>query len=73
MNWNANSPATHPPCQTPCIIRTRDGQEHEAMLIHLNDRYHGKIPKDKLYTWRLGKHNFVEDDEVVEWRYAIDI
>lgn len=73
MNWRANSPATHPPCQVPCIIRTRDGQEHEAMLIHLNEQYHGRISKDKLYKWRLGKHKFIEDDEVVEWRYAIDI
>lgn len=73
MLWITNSPAKRPPCQVPCMIRTRDGREHEAMLIHLNGQYHGKIPKDKLYKWRLGKHNFVEDDEVVEWRLAIDI
>lgn len=73
MNWHVNSPTGHPPCQTPCVVRTRDGRELRAQLIHLNENYHGKIPKDKLYKWRLGKHNFVEDDEVVEWRYAIDI
>ena len=73
MNWHVNSPTGHPPCQTPCVVRTRDGRELRAQLIHLNENYHGKIPKDKLYKWRLGKHSFVEDDEVVEWRYAIDI
>lgn len=73
MTWKVNSPSTHPPCQVKCVIRTRDGQELKAQLIHLNPKYHGKIPKDKLYKWRLGKHNYLEDDEVVEWRYDLDI
>ena len=73
MNWRVNSPTGHPPCQALCVIRTRDGRELRAQLIHLNEKYHGKIPKDKLYKWRLGKHNFIEDDEVVEWRFDIDI
>ena len=71
--WRANSPKTRPPYQTPCLIRTRDGNEYRAELIHLNDKYHSRVPKDKLYKWRLGKHNFIEDNEVVEWRYDIDI
>ena len=66
--WNANSPETHPPCQVPCIIRTKDGRELEAQLVHLNGEYHSRITKAKLYKWRLGKHNFIEDNEVKEWR-----
>lgn len=73
MKWHANSPETRPPCQVPCIIRTRHGQELKAQLIHLNEQYHGKMPKDKLYKWRLGKHNFIENEGVVEWRYDLDI
>jgi hypothetical protein len=46
--WRANSPKTHPPYQTPCWIKTRDGEEYEAELIQ-------------------------ENDNVVEWRLAIDI
>ena len=73
MNWRANSPETRPPCQVPCIIRTRHGEELKAQLIHLNEQYHGRISKDKLYKWRIGKHNFIEQDEVVEWRFDLDI
>lgn len=71
MNWRTNSPTTHPPYQTECIIRTRDGEEHPAMLIHLNPRYHKKVRS--LDKWRLGKHKYVEDEQVVEWRFDIDI
>lgn len=69
MNWKTNE--TRPPCQAPCVIRTRDGRELKAQLIHLNDKYHSRVPKDKLYKWRLGKHNFIEDNDVVEWRCGI--
>ena len=55
------------------MIRTKDGRELKAQLIHLNADYHKKMPKDKLYKWRLGKHNFIEDSEVVEWRFDLDI
>ena len=73
MNWHVNSATTQAPCQTPCVIRTRDGRELKATLIHLNEQYHGKIPKDKLYKWRIGKHNFIEQDDVVEWRLDLDL
>lgn len=73
MNWRANSPETHPPCQVPCMIRTRDGRELKAELIHLNERYHSKLPKNKMYQWKVGKHDFIEQDEVVEWRFDLDI
>lgn len=73
MNWRANSPETHPPCQTPCVIRTRDGRELKAELTHLNKQYHTRVPKDKLYKWRLGKHKFIENEEVVEWAFDLDI
>lgn len=65
--WNANSPKTHPPCHVPCRIRTRNGQELDATLIHLNGQYHTRVPEAERYKWRLRKHNFVEDDQVVEW------
>lgn len=59
-----------PPYQTPCIIKTKDG-EFKAQLIHLNPKYHTRAGNpDK---WRIGKHNFVEVSEVLEWRLDLDI
>lgn len=71
--WRANSPSTHPPMQTPCWIHTRDGQELQAELIHLNPKYHTYVKN--CYRWKvLGeKKKYLEDTEVVEWRLAIDI
>ena len=74
MNWTANSPKQHPPYQTECIIRTRDGQELEAMLIHLNPKYHTRVKDcNKWKVLNVKKKMYLDDDEVVEWRYAIDI
>ena len=69
--WRANSPKTRPPYQTPCLIRTRDGNEYRAELIHLNPKYHKMVKS--LDKWRLGKHKYMDNDEVVEWRYDLDI
>lgn len=63
--WHANSPVWHPPYQTMCQIHTRDGRELEAQLIHLNPQYHQKVNPD---VWRVEKHNYIDDDDVVEWR-----
>jgi hypothetical protein len=70
--WRANSPKTHPPYQTPCWIKTRDGEEYEAELIHLNPKYHTHANPD---VWKLKgfKKKYLENDNVVEWRLAIDI
>lgn len=48
--WIPNRPETHPPYQTPCWIHTRDGEEYEAELIHLNPRYHTHANPD---VWKL--------------------
>lgn len=62
-----------PKCDVPCVIRTKDGRELKATLIHLNGQYHSYIPKDELYQWRVGKHNYVSVKDVVEWRLDLDI
>ena len=59
--WRANSPKTHPPYQTPCWIHTRDGKEYQAKL---NDNGRWKV---------YGKRKYVENNDVVEWRLALDI
>lgn len=66
MEWRANSHVGHPPYQTPCKIRTRDGEEYEAMLIHLNENYHTRV-KDK-DVWTVKNHKSIKDDDVVEWK-----
>lgn len=39
-----------PPFNKVCRIRTKDGEEYEAKLIHLNPRYHRKA--EDLNVWR---------------------
>lgn len=70
-SWRANCPATHPPYQAECIIRTRSGEEFTAMLIHLNEQYHQRV-KDK-DVWKVKGRKSIKDADVVEWRFAIDI
>ena len=48
------------------MIRTRDGEEYEAMLIHLNENYHTRV-KDK-DVWTVKNHKSIKDDNVVEWK-----
>ena len=69
--WRANSPKTRPPYQTPCLIRTRDGNEYRAELIHLNLKYHKTVTE--LDKWRVAKHKYIDNADVVEWRYDLDI
>ena len=69
--YRLNRSETHPPYQTPCLVHTQSGEEYEAELIHLNPRYHTHVNPD---VWKVrGKKKYLEYDEVVEWRLAIDI
>lgn len=65
-DWHTNSPVWHPPYQVKCAIRCKDGSEYEAALYHLNERYHTHAGNpDK---WRVTKHEWIEDNEVTEWK-----
>ena len=71
--YTPNCPKTHPPYQTPCWIHTRDGEEYEAELIHLNPRYHTRMKDCDVWKLTGFKKKYLENDNVVEWRLALDI
>lgn len=71
MKWHANSPVWHPAYQVPCLIRTRDGRELRAMLIHLNPKYHTKVKNCDKWKVLGDKKEYIEDDNIVEWKYNV--
>lgn len=61
MIWDTK----RPPCNKPCKIRTKNGEEFTARLIHLNPQFHRKV--ECLDVWIIKGHKSINADDVVEW------
>ena len=70
-NGTAEKDDTLPPFHKPCIIRTKDGQEHPARLIKLNPQYHQHVKEHRV--WRREdaekrSERYIELGDVIAWR-----
>lgn len=64
--WNTNSPETHPPCQVPCIIRTKDGV-FEAVWVERINKYVSCNRWRRTAGGLTKKERWIDDNAVLEW------